>query len=104
MFVISLLAALAGTPLRQAEAAHDLACSLAELGDGDLVEVVDGGVGDDPGETIRGDDAPAPVAPAAAAPLPSPLPPQSPSPVSTRASARLAPTPWPDASAPARCP
>ncbi len=52
MFLLCLTAALAGTPLRQAEAAGDLARSLAELDGGDLVEEVDGGVGDDSGETI----------------------------------------------------
>jgi hypothetical protein len=51
-FLLSLIAALAGTPLREAEAASDLACSLAELGDGDHVEEIDGGVGDDSGATI----------------------------------------------------
>jgi hypothetical protein len=55
MFLLSLIAALAGTPLREAEAAHDLACSLAELGGGDIIEEVDGGVGDDSGATIKSD-------------------------------------------------
>jgi hypothetical protein len=52
MFLLCLIAALAGTPLRQAEAARDLTRSLAELDGGDLVEEIDGGVGDDSGETI----------------------------------------------------
>ncbi|MDR3639674.1 MAG: hypothetical protein P4L84_38090 [Isosphaeraceae bacterium] len=47
-----LIAALAGTPLRQAEAADDLASSLAELAGGHVVEMIDGGVGDDSGETV----------------------------------------------------
>jgi hypothetical protein len=52
MFLVCLIAALTGSPLRQAEAARDLARSLAELEGGDVIEVVDGGVGDDAGETI----------------------------------------------------
>ena len=52
MSLLCLIAALAGAPLRQAEAAGDLARSLAERDGGDLVEEVDGGVGDDSGETI----------------------------------------------------
>lgn len=46
-FLLSMLAALAGTPLRQAEAASDLARSLAELLPGTDIEPSDGGVGDD---------------------------------------------------------
>jgi hypothetical protein len=53
LFLLCLLAALTGTPLRQAEAANDLARSLAELDDGDLIEEVDGGVGDDSGVTVQ---------------------------------------------------
>ncbi len=52
MFLLCLIAALAGTPLRQVEAAGDLARSLAELDGGDVVEQIDDGVGDDSGETI----------------------------------------------------
>jgi hypothetical protein len=52
MFVLSLIATLAGAPLRAAEAAHDLAICVADLGDGDSLEVPDGGVGDDSGATI----------------------------------------------------
>jgi hypothetical protein len=52
MLLLCLLAALAGSPLRQAEAAGDLARSLAELDGGDVIEAVDGGIGDDAGETI----------------------------------------------------
>jgi hypothetical protein len=52
MVLLCLIAAMAGTPLRQAEAAGDLARSLAELDGGDVVEEIDGGVGDDSGETI----------------------------------------------------
>ena len=51
MLLLCLIAALAGSPLRQAEAAGDLARSLAELDGGDVIEAVDGGVGDDAGET-----------------------------------------------------
>jgi hypothetical protein len=46
MLLLSLIAALSGTPLRQAEAASDFVRALAELGEGH-VEVIDGGVGDD---------------------------------------------------------
>ena len=48
-FLLSLLAALSGTPLRQAEAASDLARSLAELLPAADLESPDGGVGDDSG-------------------------------------------------------
>jgi hypothetical protein len=44
-----MLAALSGTPLRQAEAASDLARSLEELFQAAEVESIDGGVGDDSG-------------------------------------------------------
>jgi hypothetical protein len=46
MFLLCLIAALSGTPLRQAEAAGDFARTRAELGQ-DHVETIDGGVGDD---------------------------------------------------------
>lgn len=52
MFLLCLIAALAGSPLRQAEAAGDLARSVAELEGGDVIGTIDGGVGDDAGETI----------------------------------------------------
>jgi hypothetical protein len=52
MLVLCLIAAMAGTPLRQAEAAGDLARSLAELDDGAVLEEIDGLVGDDAGEAI----------------------------------------------------
>jgi hypothetical protein len=55
MVLLSLIAALAGTPMRLAEAADDIACSLAELGGGGVVEIPDGGVGDDPEAAIRAD-------------------------------------------------
>jgi hypothetical protein len=59
MRLLCLIAALAGTPLRQAEAAGDLARSLAELDGGGVVEEIDGGVGDDAGEAIvRASDGP----------------------------------------------
>ena len=62
IFVLSLFAALTGTPLRQAEAFSDLARSLSELGGADAdLEEVDGGVGDDSGEAIRAIDVQAPV-------------------------------------------
>jgi hypothetical protein len=46
MLLLCLIAALSGTPLRQAEAASDFARLRAELGR-DCVETIDGGVGDD---------------------------------------------------------
>jgi hypothetical protein len=46
MLLLCLIAALSGTPLRQAEAASDFAHARAELGQ-DHVETIDGGVGDD---------------------------------------------------------
>jgi hypothetical protein len=49
---LALLAALTGTPLRQAEAAADLARSLAELDQGHVIEPVDGGVGDESDATV----------------------------------------------------
>jgi hypothetical protein len=56
MFLLSLVAALTGTPLRLAEAAHDIACALAESGGGDALEVPDGRVGDDSDATIKPDN------------------------------------------------
>jgi len=82
MFLLCLIAALSGTPLRQAEAASDFARSHGEIGQGQAIEIIDGGVGDDSGATIRkagGDTYPLPatalLAPAAA--LLAPLPPAS---------------------------
>jgi hypothetical protein len=47
MFLLCLIAALSGTPLRQAEAADDFARTFGECGQGDALQTVDGGVGDD---------------------------------------------------------
>lgn len=47
--LMTLIAALTGTPLRQAEAADDLCRSLAELLQAASIEIPDGGVGDDSG-------------------------------------------------------
>ena len=47
MFLLCLIAALSGTPLRQAEAANDFARYFGEFGQGDVIETIDGGVGDD---------------------------------------------------------
>jgi hypothetical protein len=55
MFLLSLVAALTGTPLRLAEAAHDIACALAESGGGDVIEVPDGRVGDDLDVALKSD-------------------------------------------------
>ncbi len=51
--ILCLLVAVTGNPLRHAEAAEDLARSLKELTSRTILEPVDGGVGDDAGETIR---------------------------------------------------
>jgi hypothetical protein len=53
MVLLSLLAALAGTPLREVEAANDLVGTIAELGGDSVIEMTDGGVGDDSDATIR---------------------------------------------------
>jgi hypothetical protein len=47
MFMMCLIAAMSGTPLRQAEAADDFARSIGGLGQGNVIETLDGGVGDD---------------------------------------------------------
>ena len=47
MFLLCLIAALSGTPLRQAEAADDFARTFGECGQSDVLHTVDGGVGDD---------------------------------------------------------
>jgi hypothetical protein len=53
MFLLCLIAALSGTPLRQAEAASDFVRALGGLCDaGDILTEPDGGVGDDQHETI----------------------------------------------------
>ena len=47
--LMTLIAALTGTPLRQAEAAADLCRSMFELQQTTNIEIPDGGVGDDSG-------------------------------------------------------
>jgi hypothetical protein len=47
MLLFCMIAALSGTPLRQAEAASDFARSHGEFGPGDVIETIDGGTGDD---------------------------------------------------------
>jgi hypothetical protein len=47
MFLLCLIAAVSGTPLRQAEAADDFARSISERAQGNVIETIDGGVGDD---------------------------------------------------------
>jgi hypothetical protein len=51
--LVALIVTLAGTPFRLAEAASDLARSAVESDRSGAIEVIDGGVGDDSGETIR---------------------------------------------------
>lgn len=60
MFLLSLIAALAATPLRLAEAAHDYADAVAESGVGGDLDAPDGGVGDDSGATIKAEKTPSP--------------------------------------------
>jgi hypothetical protein len=52
MLAICLIAALSGAPLRQAEAANDFVRQHAGTAEESVIEQVDGGVGDDSGETI----------------------------------------------------
>lgn len=51
---LTLLAALAGTPLRQAEAASDASRILSKEFPADRLESVDGGVGDEADVSLRG--------------------------------------------------
>lgn len=92
MSLLCLIAALAGAPLRQGEAADDLARSMAEAGP--LVEATDGGVGDDAGlSVLKG------VAEPRSAPMPSttadrlPIPSDAPSPLVERGADRTATLP-----------
>jgi hypothetical protein len=74
MFILSLIAALSGTPLRIVEAAEDLAHSIAELSVlGSEIEPTDGGVGDDSDATIKANPTHVPVSLMAALDLPRPL-------------------------------
>lgn len=84
MSLMCLIAALSGTPLRQAEAVHDFSHAIAEAGIGDVVDEPDGGVGDDAGDTIlsAGNDTRSPrsmVTLAAAEDIASHHPPSAPS-------------------------
>ncbi len=84
MFVLCLIAVLAGTPLRQAEAVADFARSHGEIEQGSAIELIDGGVGDDSEVAISraGDDShslPATALPESfGATVPPFLPPSSP--------------------------
>jgi hypothetical protein len=51
--LLSLVAALSGSPLRQAEAASDFSRTQAETFQADRLESPDGGVGDDAGDSIQ---------------------------------------------------
>ena len=75
--LMTLIAALTGTPLRQAEAAEDLCRSMIELLQTATIEIPDGGVGDDSGVgTLSGPHTTSLANPfACAAPLlPQPVP------------------------------
>ena len=50
---VTLVLALGSPPMRLAEAADDLARTVEEIGQGAGVEMIDGGVGDDAGESLR---------------------------------------------------
>jgi hypothetical protein len=52
MLLLCLIASVCGTPLRQAEAASDFARLFTEFGHGDVIEMPDGGVGDDENVSI----------------------------------------------------
>jgi hypothetical protein len=52
LYLLTLIAALSATPLRQAEAAADFARSLSDSESAANIEVTDGGVGDDRAEAI----------------------------------------------------
>ncbi len=75
MLVLCLIAALSGTPLRQAEAADDFARSITELGHEDTIETLDGGVGDDAEVSIlkAANDSPNRPTPSLAAPFAIPF-------------------------------
>ena len=92
--LLALIVAFSGTPLRLVEAADDLARSLAGPEVAGEVESVDGGVGDDSGETIRADLPHASVdSPFAGVPATFPFAP--PSPLHPPRSAGLIPSPRP---------
>jgi hypothetical protein len=76
MLLLCLIAALSGTPLRQAEAAGDFARAWVDVGPGH-VETIDDGVGDDADVAILKDGGDAPnvgaiLPPTAAEPLSAP--------------------------------
>lgn len=71
MLMLSLIAALAGTPSRIIEAAYDLAGTMAEMDGGGVIEITDGGVGDDHDAAIHAESAQASWMADVSAPLPS---------------------------------
>ncbi len=77
--ILALILAFSGTPFRLAEAADDLARSLAGPEVGGEFEVVNGGVGDDSGETVRAEfahdsiDAPSEWVPTTISPFDPPV-------------------------------
>ena len=54
-WLLTLIVALTATPLRLAEAADDQSRTLSQLDDEAEIEVIDGGVGDESGESIQTD-------------------------------------------------
>ena len=52
LVVLALMITVSATPLRLLEAAHDLANTIAELGGESVIEITDGGVGDDSDATL----------------------------------------------------
>jgi hypothetical protein len=89
---LALLAAVAGTPLRQAEAAADLARTLAEIGATAGAEPLDGRVGDEPEVATLKADLPELVAPEHV-PMPG-APGVAPVPRAARRACVARPAPW----------
>lgn len=93
---LSLLVALTSTPLRQAEAAADLARSLAAAIEPAGLETPDGGVGDDSGDALVDGSHPSLVVPPlAAVDPPCPPPPRVGAPLDPDQTASLRERVWP---------
>ncbi len=86
--LLGLILAFSGTPFRLAEAASDFARSASGADEAGSIAEVDGGVGDDSGETVRAHLASPPIAEAPDG-LPTWLAPAAPEPVSLQPRADL---------------
>ena len=84
MLLLCLLAALSGTPLRQVEAAGDFARRFAESEQGPIIEMVDGGVGDEAELSILKDGGDPASDPSAIFPDLGDVPPSPPASASSR--------------------